>query len=87
MIYKCEKCQKTKQIVKATLKEVDGKIVTIEALCDCGEYMKVQVPKNQGMPTIIRNESTWEDDIIRTKAKQKEARLKKDGYDKNEWRG
>jgi hypothetical protein len=49
--------------------------------------MKVQVPKNQGMPTIIRNESTWEDDIIRTKAKQKEARLKKDGYDKNEWRG
>ena len=57
MIYKCDKCQKTKQIVKATLKEVEGKIVTIEALCDCGEYMKVQVPKGQGMPTIIRNEN------------------------------
>lgn len=52
-----------------------------DAFC-CNEEMEC-LTKNEGMPTIIRNEYTKEDRIIQHKAKQKAARIKKDGYDKN----
>ncbi len=53
--YKC-KCGKTKELSKATLKVIDGKVRTVEALCKCGKYMKSK-PK-EGMPGLIRTEES-----------------------------
>ena len=58
--FQCNKCDKTKDLMKATLKEIDGKIVTVQALCeDCGEYMQEVEKKFEGFTTnIIRTEPT-----------------------------
>jgi hypothetical protein len=56
--FKCNNCGKTKELMKITLKEVNGKIVTIEALCDCGEYMESE--PTEGMPDLIRTEPSLE---------------------------
>tara|TARA_R100000656_G_C3928187_1_gene124251 strand:- start:160 stop:420 length:261 start_codon:yes stop_codon:yes gene_type:complete len=83
MKYKCKKCKKEKEILKGTIGIFDDKVICKQAFC-CGEYMKDVEEEFNGFPTIHRNEYTHEDRIIQHKAKQKEARLKKDGYDKNE---
>ena len=83
MKYKCKKCQKEKEITKGTIGIFDDRVICKQAFC-CGEYMKDTEEEFNGFPTIHRNEYTKEDRIIQHKAKQKAARLKRDGYDKNE---
>ena len=83
MKYKCKKCKKEKSILKGTIGIFDDKVICKQAFC-CGEYMKDVEEEFNGFPTIHTNQNTHEDIIIQHKAKQKEARLKKDGYDKNE---
>ena len=57
--FQCNKCGKTKDLMKATLKEIDGKIVTVQALCeDCGEYMQELSKEFSGFPSVIRTEPT-----------------------------
>lgn len=56
--FKCKKCNKTKDLSKATLVVRDGKIVTKEALCECGEYMQEIEKEFGGFPSIIRTEPT-----------------------------
>ncbi len=81
MRYKCKKCNTEIQINKYTLVFRNMELQNKDAFC-CNEEMEC-LTKNEGMPTIIRNEYTKEDRIIQHKAKQKAARIKKDGYDKN----
>ena len=81
MRYKCKNCNKEIKINKEVLLFIDNKLVNKNAYC-CNKQMD-SMDKNEGIPTIIRNEYTKEDRIIQHKANQKERRLKKDGYDKN----
>jgi len=82
MKFKCNKCEVIKDIFrfKLSYNEDLKKLVNNDAIC-CDIEMEC-ITENEGMPTIIRNEYTHEDRIIQHKAKQREARLKKDGYDK-----
>ena len=58
MKYICSKCKKTKVLGKMTIGFVDGKIVTKEALCECGEYMEQEDKSFNGFPTQgIKNEA------------------------------
>ena len=52
-LYTC-KCNKTKEIGKATIVHRDGKWVTKEALCECGLYMDSE--PTEGMPSLKRTE-------------------------------
>mgnify|MGYP003650882550 FL=1 len=52
--YKCKKCKNEIDLVKATIVIIEDKVVTKEALCECGEYM-VSKPV-EGMPSLIRTE-------------------------------
>tara|TARA_R110002012_G_C11530002_1_gene600375 strand:- start:651 stop:920 length:270 start_codon:yes stop_codon:yes gene_type:complete len=84
MKYKCKKCKKVKEVFKGTItySEEEKKVVCKQAKC-CKSYMQEIEEKFNGFPTIHRNEYTQEDRIIQHKAKQKAARIKRDGYDKN----
>ena len=46
-----------KNLEKATLEIVDGKVRTREAECECGSYM-IEVEKEFGVPYLIRTEPT-----------------------------
>ena len=37
--YKCKKCEKTKDLMRATIEVVDGVVRTRQAKCKCGKYM------------------------------------------------
>ena len=54
----CNNCCETKDLMKATIKEIDGKIRTVEALCNCGEYMQEIEKDFDGFPCLIRTEPT-----------------------------
>jgi len=54
--YICNKCGETKDLRRATLKEIDGKIRTVQALCKCGEYMQEIEKDFDGFPCLIRTE-------------------------------
>jgi hypothetical protein len=56
--YQCNKCSETKDLMRATLEVVDGKIRTKEALCKCGEYMQEVEKDFDGFPCLIRTEPT-----------------------------
>jgi hypothetical protein len=50
MEYVCNKCRETRDISKMTIGIVDGKVVTKEALCKCGEYMEQADKSFKGFP-------------------------------------
>ena len=52
-LYKCT-CGETKEIGKATLALKEGRWRTIQALCDCGEWMDSE--PEEGMPSLKRTE-------------------------------
>ena len=54
--YVCNFCGNTRQLSKATLEVVDGKVRTREALCKCGEYMQEESKEFGGFPNIRRTE-------------------------------
>ncbi len=56
--YVCNVCGKTRQLSKATLEVVDGKVRTREALCECGAYMQEVSKEFSGFPNIKRTEPT-----------------------------
>jgi|TARA_R110002020_G_scaffold79312_2_gene198896 hypothetical protein len=58
MKYICSKCNATKFLGKMTISVVEGKVVTKEALCKCGEYMEQADKSFKGFPTQgIKNEA------------------------------
>tara|TARA_R110000824_G_scaffold185120_1_gene366058 strand:- start:59 stop:244 length:186 start_codon:yes stop_codon:yes gene_type:complete len=58
--YKCDNCKSEKEISKRTIKEIDGTVRVVEALCDCGEYMK-DTKEFTGYPNLIRTEPSLKD--------------------------
>jgi hypothetical protein len=57
--YQCNKCGETKDLMRATLEVVKGKVRTKEAKCKCGEYMQEIEKDFEGFTTnIIRTEPT-----------------------------
>lgn len=55
--YLCS-CGETKNLTKATLEVVEGKVRTKEAKCKCGKYMQEIEKDFNGFPNIIRTEPT-----------------------------
>ena len=60
IIYVCNKCSNKKELSKATIKVIDGTVQVVEALCDCGEYMK-DTKEFTGYPNLIRTEPSLKD--------------------------
>jgi len=54
----CECCKETKDLQKATIKVIDGKVRTVEAVCGCGKYMQEIEKDFDGFPNLIRTEPT-----------------------------
>ena len=54
----CECNEETKELQKATIKVIDGKVRTVEALCGCGKYMQEIEKDFNGFPSLIRTEPT-----------------------------
>ena len=56
--YQCNNCGETKDLMRATLEVVKGKVRTKQALCKCGEYMQEIEKDFDGFPCLIRTEPT-----------------------------
>ena len=56
--YQCNECGNTKDLAKATLEVVGGKVRTREAQCECGEYMQEIEKAFAGFPSLKRTEPT-----------------------------
>tara|TARA_B100001093_G_scaffold519824_1_gene610749 strand:- start:2331 stop:2588 length:258 start_codon:yes stop_codon:yes gene_type:complete len=54
----CKCCKEIKELQKATIKVIDGKIRTVEAVCSCGKYMQEIEKEFNGFPNLIRTEPT-----------------------------
>ena len=56
MKFKCNKCNKTKDLYKVKFTAVDKDLICKDAIC-CDEYMETVTTKEyEGMPEIKRNE-------------------------------
>jgi len=59
IIYVCNKCSETKELMKATIKIIDGKVRTKQAYCKkCEEWMQELEKDFKGFPSLIRTEAT-----------------------------
>ena len=57
--YICNTCNETKELQKATIKVIDGKVRTQEAYCEkCKEWMQEIEKDFDGFPSLIRTEET-----------------------------
>ena len=55
----CNNCNQTKDLMKATIKVIDGKVRTQEAYCEkCNEWMQEIEKDFDGFPSLIRTEPT-----------------------------
>ncbi len=54
----CKCGKEIKELQKATLKVIDGKVRTVEAVCGCGKYMQEFEKDFNGFPNLIRTEPT-----------------------------
>jgi hypothetical protein len=54
----CNTCKATKELMKATIVLREGRWVTKQALCSCGEYMQELEKDFSGFPDLIRTEPT-----------------------------
>ena len=54
--YICNNCGETKDLMRATLEVIDGKIRTKQAKCKCGEYMQEKEKDFDGFPSLIRTD-------------------------------
>ena len=48
----------SKELQKAIIKVIDGKVRTEQALCECGKWMQEVEKDFKGFPSIIRTEPT-----------------------------
>ena len=55
----CNNCNETKDLMKATIKVIDGKVRTQEAYCEkCNEWLQEVEKEFDGFPSLIRTEPT-----------------------------
>jgi hypothetical protein len=53
----CNTCNETKELQKATIKVIDGKVRTQEAYCEkCNEWLQEVEKDFDGFPSLIRTE-------------------------------
>jgi hypothetical protein len=52
------KCGEAKELQKATIKVIDGKVRTEQSLCKCGKWMQELEKDFGGFPSLIRTEPT-----------------------------
>ena len=53
----CNTCDETKELQKATIKVIDGKVRTQEAYCEkCNEWLQEVEKDFDGFPSLIRTE-------------------------------
>ena len=55
--YVC-KCGESKELQKATIKVIDGKVRTEQSLCKCGKWMQELEKDFGGFPSLVRTEPT-----------------------------
>ena len=53
MKFYCNKCDNTVDVIKTTMKIVDGKVVYPETICSCGKHMK-DITDFKGLGGIIK---------------------------------
>ena len=56
--FQCNNCGEKKELMRATIKVIDGKIRTVQAKCKCGKYMQETEKDFDGFPSLIRTEET-----------------------------
>ena len=56
--YICNKCGETKDLMRATLEIIEGKVRCKQAKCKCGEWMQEVEKDFDGFPSLIRTEPT-----------------------------
>ena len=56
--FQCNNCGEKKELMRATIKVIDGKIRTVQAKCKCGKYMQEVEKDFDGVPSLIRTEET-----------------------------
>ena len=55
----CNTCNETKELQKAIIKVIDGKVRTQEAYCEkCNEWMQEVEKDFDGFPSLIRTDET-----------------------------
>lgn len=54
----CKCGDEIKELQKATLKIIDGKVRTAEAVCSCKKYMQEFDKEFNGFPSLIRTEDS-----------------------------
>ena len=51
----CNTCNETKDLMKATIKVIDGKVRTQEAYCEkCNEWLQEVEKEFDGFPSLIK---------------------------------
>lgn len=52
----CKCGKEIKELQKATIKVIEGKVRTVEAVCSCDKYMQEIEKDFDGFPSLIRTE-------------------------------
>jgi hypothetical protein len=63
--YTCNKCGEKKDLMRATIAVIEGKVRTKEALCECGEYMQEETKDFEGFPNLIRTDPSLSKNGVR----------------------
>ena len=58
--FQCNSCGEKKNLMRSTIKIIDGNVRTVEALCECGKYMQEVEKDFNGFPNLIRTEPSLE---------------------------
>lgn len=76
--YTCNKCGAKKNLMKATIAVIEGKVRTKQAKCECGEWMQEEEKDFGGFPNLIRTEPSLSKNGVRNYQKH----LRKNGKGK-----
>jgi|TARA_R110000824_G_scaffold348611_3_gene535347 hypothetical protein len=63
--YTCNKCGAKKNLMRATIAVIDGKVRTKEAFCECGEWMQEEEKDFEGFPSLIRTDPSLSKNGVR----------------------
>tara|TARA_R100001530_G_C4310509_1_gene152901 strand:- start:1018 stop:1287 length:270 start_codon:yes stop_codon:yes gene_type:complete len=73
--YQCNSCGEIKDLTRATIKVIDGKLRTEQAQCECGEWMQEVEKDFEGFPSIIRTDPS----LSKNGVKNYQRHLRKNG--------
>ena len=73
--YQCKSCGATRDLARATIKVIDGKVRTEQAQCECGDWMQEIAKEFDGFPSLIRTDPS----LIKNGVKNYQRYLRKNG--------